>query len=300
MINAVDESFGHMPLLDAVDLDILMHKEAHFGGNFSIMIDYYAENGVGVMPDFELSRIEELQAIERSLGTSLAEHLLPPQAMEQVKLSKKLYHDLRQVYSAGDKTLGAKLSDLILTEKELPMEEIQAILKFSTSCFEPLCQLVTNPNLYDPLFPGYGRTPIFAAMALENLQDQRALPYLFSALGQENFFTDDAIIRAIVSFKEEGKNFLLKRLVQEPITKENLHAAMALTTLEDDETVAKVALGMFEREKVRKNENFMRYLIFACSGLKHESDRMKFIEYRSHLPSQVMQKEMDIVIKNWV
>ena len=201
----MDESFGHMPLLDAVDLDILMHKEAHFGGNFSIMIDYYAENGVGVMPDFELSRIEELQAIERSLGTSLAEHLLPPQAMEQVKLSKKLYHDLRQVYSAGEKTLGAKLSDLILTEKELPMEEIQAILKFSTSCFEPLCQLVTNPNLYDPLFPGYGRTPIFAAMALENLQDQRALPYLFPLWDRKTFLlTTPSSVRSSLS-KRKGK-----------------------------------------------------------------------------------------------
>ena len=57
----MDENFGHIPLLDAIDLDILMHKDAHFGGNFDIMIDYYEKEGVGSMPDFETDRIIEIQ-----------------------------------------------------------------------------------------------------------------------------------------------------------------------------------------------------------------------------------------------
>lgn len=295
----MDEEFGHIPFLNAIDLDILMHKDAHFGSNFSIMIDYYKEDGVGVMPDFELERLEELATLEKSLGTSLSKDLLPPQAVEQVERSRKMYQDLRKVYESGDQSLAAKISDLILTEKEFPEEEIENILKFGKDCFDALIHLVTSVDFYDPLFPGYGRTPIFAAIALEKLQDKRALPYLFSALGQENFFTDDAIIRAIISFKEEGKAFLLKRLVQEPISKENVHAIMALTTLEDDEDVAKLSLTLLEKESVRKNENFMRYLIFASSGLKHESDRMRFVELKKLIPSTGILREFDVVIKNW-
>ena len=86
----MDEEFGHIPFLNAIDLDILMHRDAHFGSNFSIMIDYYKEDGVGVMPDFELERLEELATLEKSLGTSLSQDLLPPQALEQVERSRFL------------------------------------------------------------------------------------------------------------------------------------------------------------------------------------------------------------------
>lgn len=295
----MDEEFGHIPFLNAIDLDILMHKDAHFGGNFSIMIDYYKEDGVGVMPDFELTRIEELAALEKSLGTSLSLDLLPSQATMQVEKSKKMYQSLRDVYAGQSANIATKISDLILTEKEFPEEEIEALLESKEACFEPLVHIVSSVDFYDPLFPGYGRTPIFAAMALEKLQDKRALPYLFAALGQENFFTDDAIIRAIISFKEDGKAFLLKRLIQEPISKENVHAIMALTTLEDDEDVAKLSLALLEKESVRKNENFMRYLIFASSGLKHETDRMRFIALKKLIASTGILREFDVIIKNW-
>ncbi len=296
----MDENFGHIPLLDAVDLDILMHKDAHFSGNFDIMIDYYENEGVGAMPDFELDRIKELQSIEQSLGQSLSKTLLPLPAIQLVEKSKKLYQTLKSAYETPEAVLPAAISDLILSEEEYPEKEIEAISTFGSKALDPMIQILENPDYYDPLFPGYGRLPIFAAIVLEQLQDPKAIPHLFSALGQENFFTDDAIIKALVSFGNDSKQFLLKRLTQEPFTKENVYAITALTTLDDDEEVAKIALSLLERKEVQRNENFLRYLIFACSGLKHETDRLLFTEIKTRMPSQGLKKECEVIIKNWM
>jgi len=276
----MDDKFSHIPLLDAVDLDILMHKDAHFGGNFSIMIEYYEGDGIGSMPDFELDRIKELDQIEKALGSSLSEMLLPLPAKQIVERSKKNYQDLRSIYEKNEISIAKAVSDLILSEEEFPEEEINTLLSYKKECFAHMIHLLNSTDYYDPLFPGYGRAPILAAIILERLQDPLAIPHLFSALGQENFFTDDAIIHALVSFGEEAKSFLLKKLTGEPFTKDNLYAITALTTLEDDEDVAKVSLLLLERKEVQQNENFLRYLIFACSGLKHEMDRLKFNEFQ--------------------
>lgn len=296
----MDDNFGHIPLLDAIDLDILMHKEAHFGGNFEVMLDYYKKDGVGVMPDFDEERIKELYTIEKSLGASLTDSLLPLPAKQMVEKSKNLYQELRLAHEQSDKAIAAKVADLILTEDELPQKEIQNLVSMGKEAFIPMVHLIESTDFYDPLFPGYGRTPIFAAMVLEKLKDKSAIPHLFAALGQENFFTDDAIIKSLISFGDEAKTFLIKKLSGEPFTKENIYAITALTTLEDDEEVAKVALSILEKPTSHKNENFMRYLIFACSGLKHEVDRMKFTQFQSTVPSNALKKECAVIIKNWM
>ena len=223
----MDETFGHIPLLDAIDLDILMHKDAHFSGNFDVMIDYYENDGIGAMPDFSIERIQELALIEKSLGTSLSESLLPLPAKQLVERSKENYIRLRETCEKNPDSLAAKIAHLILTEEEDPEEEINSILEEKNSVFQSMVQLLQSSDYYDPLFPGYGRTPIFAAIVLERLKDPQAIPHLFSALGHENFFTDDAIIHALISFKEKSKDFLLKKLYGEPFTKENIHAMIA-------------------------------------------------------------------------
>ena len=65
--DSLDSSFEHFPLVDALDHEILMHRDAHFGGLFSVMIDYYQTEGKGVQPQFSLQRIEKLQQLEKEL-----------------------------------------------------------------------------------------------------------------------------------------------------------------------------------------------------------------------------------------
>ena len=43
------DNASSFPLTDELDHAILMHKDVHFGGNFSLMIEYYKEEGKGVI-----------------------------------------------------------------------------------------------------------------------------------------------------------------------------------------------------------------------------------------------------------
>ena len=57
-----------LPILDELDTEILKHRDAHFGGNFQVMIDYYEQEGIGVVPDFDIDRIVELHELQEKLG----------------------------------------------------------------------------------------------------------------------------------------------------------------------------------------------------------------------------------------
>ncbi len=287
-------------LIDTTDMEILMHRDVHFSGSFESMLEYYESEGVGIVPDFETEEIRKLQKLEQEEGKNLSEHL-PEEAKEQVEKAKRLYQDLREVYS-DEKTPPESLllSDLILSEEELPEKEIAAIARQGKSMVPALIDLLSSPTFYDPLYPGYGRSPIFAAKCLAKIGDERAIPPLFEALGQDNFFTDEEMIYALTSFGEKSKAFLIQRLKQEPFSKDNEYAAIALTGFTDDPEIGRTALEVLEKEEVFKNPLFATYLVFACADLSEEVEKERFIAVtkKKGLPQNLLD-EMMIVIKNW-
>ena len=289
------------PVVDAIDMDILMHRDAHFGGSFDMMLEYYLQDGVGMMADFEMKEIKKLKNLEDQMGKNLAEIFLPEAAEKVVNESKKLYHDLREVYSKeSPEPLAILLSDLILSEEEDPKSEMDALIAKGEEVVPPLIHLLSSQTFYDPLFPGYGRTPIFAAKCLAAIQDKRAIPPLFEALGEDNFFTDEEIIKALSSFGEESKGFLLKRLRLEPYSKDNEYAAIALSGFPEDEEIALASLEILERESTLQKPLFSSYLVFACSSLSAEKEQKRFfaIFEREGLLPQI-KSEMTIVLRNW-
>ncbi|NDE82578.1 MAG: hypothetical protein EB051_03035, partial [Chlamydiia bacterium] len=64
------------PVMDSQDHEILMHRDAHFSGNFSIMLAYYEEEAKGSYTDFEPKRIRALKEIEEKSQINLADELL--------------------------------------------------------------------------------------------------------------------------------------------------------------------------------------------------------------------------------
>jgi HEAT repeat protein len=148
--------------------------------------------------------------------------------------------------------------------------------------------------------PGYGRSPVFAAKCLAQIQDERAIPPLFEALGQDNFFTDEAIIKALASFGEPSKNFLIGLLKSEPFSNDNEYAAVALSGFGDDPDIARVSLEVLEKEGTLNKPLFSSYLVFACSNLRQASEQERFIAItkQNNLPKTILE-EMKIVIKNW-
>jgi hypothetical protein len=289
-----------IPLLDEIDLSIIMHRNAHFGGNFTIMIEYYESEGVGVVPDFDIDRIVELQEIQEELGEDLAAKLLPMPALEEVARSREIYQKLEEVYDNPKATIPILISDLILTEDEEPMDEIRAIIDQGEKMVEPLLNLIDSTDFYNPLFPGYGRTPAFAAVCLDKIGNPKAIPHLFSALGGENLDLEEIFISSLVAFGAPAKAFLLKRLLSKPFSKDNLNAAMALAFFPLDDEIAKNALKLLEDDAHLTNESFAPYLICLTEGLQNKSDRdlFKQITKKPSFPKD-LKLDGETILQSW-
>ncbi len=289
------ESF---PLLDALELEILMHKEAHFAASFDAMLTYYKEDGVGCMPDFSIATIEKLKALEESSKKNLAEMLLPDSAKEEVAKAKKMYISLRDAYNKDD-ALPKLVSDLILTEENYPEKEIEALIK-EKKAFDSLVKIISSEPFYDPIYPGYGRTPIFAAKCLQKIGNPDALIPLFEALSEDNFFTDEAIIDAICSFKENATEFLLKRLQSMPLSKENEQAAICLTHFEASEKIGKSCIKLLEdKNLLLKKPTLAVYLILSCTKLsKDDQDKFKKLTHDKSFPNH-LEMDAKLIMRAW-
>lgn len=288
------------PLLDTIDIEILMHRDVHFGGNFGIMLDYYKKNGIGSMPDFDETRIYELKLAEEQQEGDLSEAMLPDLAKTQVEKAKEMYRELRSVYEEDKGEIATLLSDLILAEDDDPKEEIEAIVHKSDSIVMPLCELLGTDLLFDPLYPGYGRAPILAAKCLEKIQDTRAIDPLFQALGQDNFFTDEAIIHALVSFGGQAKAFLIQRLTDLPYSKDNERAAIALAAFQLDEEIANAFMQVLRSEDLAKHVPLGIYAACGLTELENESLREEFmlLGERDTLHAQV-KDEIKLISSIW-
>ncbi len=289
-----------IPLLDAIDMEILMHRDAHFGGSFGIMLEYYEKEGVGTQPDFEEKRIAELAHVETDLGENLSDVILPEAAHLTVEKSKQLYQDLREVYEVDPpKPHAILISNLILSEEIVPEEEMQALIDEGQTVVPLLIDLMNSESFYDPIYPGYGRSPIFAAKVLGELKDETAIPFLFQALGQENFFTDEAIIKAIRAIGNKSKQFLIKALQHKPYSKNNEHAAICLLEFSDDPEIASLCLCLLKDEEVRKRESLAAYLAFGCAALEKDTEHQEFKQIMSSLDEKSdLYREMRSILNN--
>lgn len=289
-----------IPLLDEIDLEILKHRDAHFGGNFGIMIEYYENDGVGVMPDFSIDRIEELQEIQEELGENLSVKLLPMPAFEEIAKAKELYLKLQEVYEHKEAHIPILISDLILSEDEEPLEEIKAILAHGEKMVEPLLHLIDSVDFYNPLYPGYGRTPAFAALCLAKLGNPKAIPHLFQAVGCENLDIEEVLISSLVAFGTPAKTFLLKCMKSTPLTKDNLNAAMVLAFFPPEQEIAKAALTLLSNDKILSHESFAPYLICLIEGLTNPEDQKTFLELskKPNFPKE-LHLDADAILKSW-
>lgn len=249
-----------MQLFDDQDAEIIMHCDVHFGSNWPVMIDYYEKEGIGCHHEFDLERIKALAEIDPPL---------PEWAQEEVERAKGVYINLR------DQEPPHPLRDLILTEEEHPAEAIEALAQ-QPEMLEPLIKMIKADTFYNPLYPGYGRTPIHAAHILGKMQNAKAIAPLFEAIGQGDFDADEAMISALKQIGTEAKAFLLLALDQKPLSLDNERAAIALTHFSHDEEVSKKALKLLQDPDISANESLAPYLIQCCASLKDPSDRKLF------------------------
>jgi hypothetical protein len=297
-----EQNFEHHPLVDALDHEILMHREVHFGGHFPTMIEYYREEKKGAQPEFRLEQIEKLAALEAEIGQNLAILFLAGSEMERVAEAKKFYKKLREIYEAeNSKTpIPRLIADLILTEDEEAHAEIEAIVQQKEKIVPFLIDLLKNEELYDPLFPGYGQTPSLAVKSLGLIGDKRAIISLFESLGKGDFFADDQILEALKEIGEPAKKFLLRVVEGKPINEDNEKAAIALISFkDDDEEVAANSLRLLHDPDIQQDSCLATYLVFSCEGLKTPSQQAEFKSLSEDAKFKQLKTDMKIVIQGW-
>jgi len=292
-----------IPLIDAIDHDILMHRDAHFGGQFSIMLDYYRRHGKGVNPEFSLSRIEDLAAFELNTHQNLAAICLEAAEIEKVAEARQAYKDLSGIYEVKNaKSIIPQLvADLILTEEAEAEGEVAALAIHKEAAVPALINLLREEKWHDPLFPGYGLVPELAAKCLGLIGDKRAIISLFEAIGQGDFFDDEEILRALKQIGAPAKAFLLKVVKGKPYNEDNERAAIALVAFRDDADVGAACVPLLKDQQVQQDPVLFSYLVLACEGMKERSLQAEFTELaeKASLPRD-LREDMQRIIKSWL
>jgi HEAT repeat protein len=291
-------------LANALDATILMHRDAHFGGNFAFMLEYYEKEGKGVHPEIELSRILELQQMENQLKQNLAAVILTAPEAERVADAKTAYKKLRDLYEIKRaKTVKVTnpllIADLILSEEEEPEAEIAAAVAEKGEIVPQLISLLRSEDFYDPLFPGYGQAPFLASKCLGLIGDKRAIIALFELIGEEDFFSETQLLEALKQIGDPAKEFLLKVLHSRPINLDNERAAIALAYFKDDPEVAATCFKMLTELDLNAQPIFATYLVLACEGL-NVTEREAFIALMDAPKTpKMLKQDMQIIAKQW-
>ncbi|NGX60906.1 MAG: hypothetical protein K940chlam9_00380 [Chlamydiae bacterium] len=267
-------------LTDELDHQILMHRDAHFGGDFQVMIRYYEEEGVGTQPDFELDRIAYLVQVEQELGQDLAALMLTAPEAEQVARARSTYQQLKEIYSIEEEKspFPRLLADLILTEEEEPIREMEAVVAHGKRIVPELLNLLKTEEVYDPLFPGYGLAPALAAHCLGEIGGEEAVIPLFEMLGKKCVFEEEAILSAFVSLGDTARDFLIQQIQSRPLTQDTVHAAFALTAFAEELDVARLALKTLQDPEVQSKPVLRSYLLHSCEVLRDHPEKEVLLE----------------------
>ncbi len=211
---------------------ILMHRDVHFSGSFSAMLEYYLRDGVGVIDEIDIEEILHLKILEEQSSP----FSLGPEEKRRVLEAKEAYKKVQALYQNSQTTL---LADLILEEEE-------KLDNFTEVHLPWLIDLLHNSDFSDPLYPGYGLAPIRAAKVLGVLQKELGTKALFERLlyiGNEEVYLQEEILVAL----RYAKDFLVSRVQSRPVNQETLAAAMALGSMEIDEELITIAKREYER-----------------------------------------------------
>lgn len=298
--------FEEVPLSNATDIMILMHRDVHFGGQFDVMIEYYEKDGKGILQEFEVEQIVALQEMEKRLNKNLAALMLSGADADRVAKAKEAYKKLRNLYSKDKKEASTKskipmlIADLILAEEEMPEQEINAIVAEKSSIVPALIELLRAEDFYDPLFPGYGLAPALAIKCLAKIADKRAIFALFELIGEADFFSEDIALEALHAIGAPAKEFLLHVLHAKPLNFDNERAAIALCRFREDPEVAETCFKMLHEIDLKQHNILAEYLVLACEGLTAPNKRKEFIALadKPTIP-KTLQQDIRSIASQW-
>ena len=236
-----EEIEGHFPIVDVEDVEIIMHRDAHFSGSFDLMIEYYSNMEKRHHDnEFNVARIKNLLGIEKKLNNNIASLILSGSDMERVARARNAYRKLKEIYEIKNPQSRHSylIADLILSEHPEPI--IDTITKEGPAIVPSLIAVLKSDDFYDPLFPGYGNAAALAVQCLGNIGDASAIIPLFEYLESNDFALETFIVKAMVQIGDQAKKFLLKVLQSRPISQDNVRASIMLSEFEHDHEIINI------------------------------------------------------------
>ena len=281
-----------------MDSEILKHKEAHFSGSFEQMIEYYKLQKIGTLSDINIRRIEHLQHQEQQNHGSLSNEYLSEDDIAEVLEAKKMYKELKEHYQNPQKNeLLTLIYDLILTEKEYPLDEINAVVKQQNAITKNLIHILQNPNLSNPLFPGYGLAPLNIIRCLKHLKDEKAIPILFETFKRCDYYIENEVIQALIEMKSVSTQFLIQRIKSLPISHDNEHAACILSNFPPKQDISMSAFEVLKTIQIQKNTPLVGYLLLCCGKLKGNKNRETLNKLMKN--TKLFHQELLIINDSW-
>lgn len=292
----------YFTLTEEIDHQILMHRDAHFAGDFSVMLEYYAGENIGVNPEFPIKRIEYLAQVEKELSEDLATKLLTGAEAEKVAKARAAYRAFKEIYAVKEEKnrIPRLIADLVLSEEKEPVEEVAAIVAEGRAIVPALINILRSDDSYDPLFPGYGYAPMLAMVCLGALKDPDAIVPLFETLNREFLFGEETLLQAFSQIGEPSKQFLLKQIKNRPLTHDNVHAAFALASFPKDTQVSIACFEQLQDKEVQSKPLLSTYLLCNCLALKETFYRKPFMAMANDpAVSEELRKEIGQVTASW-
>jgi len=285
-----------LSVFDEEDKEILMHKEAHFAGSFPLMIECYKKNGKGAVLDTSLTRLQTLFAKEKELNTSLAPFFLSGADAEMVAASKKLYTQLALLFEQDAPPLSKAIASLILAEKKEEKEALKEVLEYQEKAIDLLIDVLKTPQLLNPLFPGYGKTPLLAGDALGILQAEKAIPHLFALSLEEDPAFEECARKNLKKIGTKAKDFLKKILEKTPISKAHESALFCLSSFSSP-SLSSFFFSLLQEKYTELP--FALYLALGCELLpQKQQEELKIFAKKPDLPDS-LEKELQFLIKTW-
>lgn len=213
-------------VIDEEDRDILLQREAHFGGSFVAMEEYYQNpERIGVVEALSPNRIAFLADVERRLGQNIAPKILSGRDAEHIARAKKTYDMIAELsHNDVQNEMPSSLKlflRLINDEGELNSDEF-ALSDMEKNALlrdpKPLLQLASSDEFRDPLFPGFGKAPLRALQALAKSCVQEALPLFFRLLATAQEEEEEELLGLIPQFGEAGFEYARRTFLQRPVT----------------------------------------------------------------------------------
>lgn len=247
------------PLVEEIDRDILMHRDAHFSGNFDLMQEYYENEKKGAVLDIDPQRVAELSFLEKKLGRNLAPMILQGADAEQVAKAKKMYRVLREQCESASSPYLKAIATLLLSEEDAEVDA-KELAKQGPNIIPYLLELLKTELAFNPLYPGYAQAPVACALALGYLKAVEAIPELFVLIGNTNFLIESAALSALENIGEKAKEFCLKVLKSRPLTHDNERASIALACFHHDAAIDQACREQLQDPQVQKKEPLFSYL----------------------------------------